>query len=64
LPETLPNDFDQVLDYNARMGRRIIALATKNLQSMKLREINLLKRSDLEKNLTFIGLLLFENKIK
>jgi cation-transporting ATPase 13A3/4/5 len=64
LPESLPSDFDRVLDYNARMGRRIIGLATKNLQKMKLKDAKLLKRSDLENDLTFIGLLLFENKIK
>ncbi|RDD38190.1 putative cation-transporting ATPase 13A3 [Trichoplax sp. H2] len=63
--ETVPYDFTRILREYTTHGYRVIALAHKQLESEILPEnISQLSNHDLEKNMTFVGLLLFQNKLK
>ncbi|KAJ1992246.1 hypothetical protein GGI26_002398 [Coemansia sp. RSA 1358] len=61
--DTLPRDFDQVLLDYTNHGYRVIALAGKPLK-MSWHKIQRLKRDNVEQDLIFMGLLIFENKLK
>lgn len=45
-------------------GYRVIALATKELTSMTEQSAQTCKREEIETGLTFLGFLIFENKLK
>ena len=45
-------------------GYRVIALSVKDLPDSSYREIQGLKRDGIERDLTFLGLLILENKLK
>ncbi|XP_072036622.1 polyamine-transporting ATPase 13A3-like [Amphiura filiformis] len=63
LRETIPAEFNQVLDSYAREGFRVLALASTIVDALpnQAREI---KRNDVEKDLIFIGLMVMQNKLK
>jgi cation-transporting ATPase 13A3/4/5 len=63
LPETIPVNFDAVLEKYTKDGKRVLALATKVLKE-KYPDIMIAEQKDLEKGLTFIGFLIMENKLK
>ncbi|KAJ2357883.1 hypothetical protein GGF43_001189 [Coemansia sp. RSA 2618] len=63
LTETMPGDFDAVLDAHTQCGYRVIALAGKPLK-VSADDAQQLKRSDIECNLVFMGFLVFENRLK
>ena len=63
-PETIPSDYDKLLDHYTRQGYRVIACATKTLKSLDWPRIKKMKRQEAESNLNFLGFIIFENKLK
>ena len=62
--ETIPSDYDKLLDHYTRQGYRVIACATKHLQSLDWRRISRTSRQEAESDLKFLGFIIFENKLK
>ena len=61
--ETVPDNFDEILQLYTECGYRVLALAHRTL------EINYIKsqkipRDEVEKDLTFLGFLVMQNKLK
>ena len=56
--ETLPINYDSHLEYLSKMGYRVLAIASANLDTLDI------KRTEAEQNLEFLGLLVLENKLK
>lgn len=70
LPETIPENYNELLYHYTHNGFRIIACATKSLKHPKripatdLSFIGQLTRENVESDLEFIGFIVFENKLK
>ncbi|XP_039706576.1 putative cation-transporting ATPase 13A5 [Pteropus medius] len=62
--ETVPKNFPQELRNYTMQGFRVIALAHKTLKIKKLSEVESLSRETVESELTFLGLLIMENRLK
>ncbi|XP_054556429.1 probable cation-transporting ATPase 13A5 isoform X2 [Talpa occidentalis] len=62
--ETVPKNFLQELRNYTLQGFRVIALAHKILKMGKLSEVACLVREMVESELTFLGLLIMENRLK
>ena len=62
-PETIPLNFDQVLNSYTTKGYRVLAMAAKGLR-MEFQQSQIIAREDAEKNLIFLGLLIVKNKLK
>ncbi|KAJ1952430.1 hypothetical protein EC988_003559, partial [Linderina pennispora] len=60
---TIPSDFDSALDQYTQSGYRVIALAGKPLH-MSYRKTAALERNEVECDLTFMGFMVFENRLK
>ncbi|XP_013386039.1 probable cation-transporting ATPase 13A3 isoform X2 [Lingula anatina] len=64
-PETVPEDWQDILEVYTRDGYRVIALATKKLDpSITWDDTQNLSRNKVECDLEFLGLLIMENKLK
>ncbi|KAI9037383.1 putative P-type ATPase [Aspergillus affinis] len=63
-PETLPRDFEDLLNQYTHQGYRVIACAAKYEQRLSWMKVQKLSRAEAESNLEFIGLIIFENKLK
>ncbi|KAK1148276.1 hypothetical protein N8T08_010085 [Aspergillus melleus] len=63
-PETLPHDFEDLLNQYTHQGYRVIACAAKYEQRLSWMKVQKLTRVEAESNLEFIGLIIFENKLK
>ena len=65
-PETVPSNYKRVLDDYASHGFRILGLAYKSVpvNMAKTGRINKLSREEVEADLTFLGLIILENRIK
>ncbi|KAG8223415.1 hypothetical protein J437_LFUL003688 [Ladona fulva] len=64
-PNSVPSDITSVLASYTRKGFRVLALATKSLPtSMTGKEVEEMEREEVESDLNFLGLILFENKLK
>ncbi|KAF4020878.1 hypothetical protein G4228_012424, partial [Cervus hanglu yarkandensis] len=63
-PETVPKNFPKELRNYTVQGFRVIALAHKVLKMEKLSEVESLTREHVESELTFLGLLIMENRLK
>lgn len=61
---SLPNDYDKVLLDFAKLGYRVLAIAYNPIQEYSIDEIKQLSRDDVEKDLTFLGFIIMENKLK
>ncbi|KAF5282157.1 hypothetical protein FQR65_LT02854 [Abscondita terminalis] len=61
-PETLPGDFQTRFTETANKGYRVVALAYKKLITQE--DPANIKRSDIERDLIFLGLLIMQNKLK
>ena len=61
---SLPENFDSILNSYAKEGYRIIALASKLLPNMNYRKSQTIQRDEVESNLTFLGFLVMENRLK
>uniref|UniRef100_A0A8C5WFV6 Cation-transporting ATPase n=1 Tax=Leptobrachium leishanense TaxID=445787 RepID=A0A8C5WFV6_9ANUR len=63
-PGTVPYNFQKELEYCTSQGFRVIALAYKVLTTNNSFDAKSLERDDVESDLTFLGLLIMENKLK
>ncbi|KAJ2779084.1 hypothetical protein H4R18_004212 [Coemansia javaensis] len=66
IPATVPADFEQVLDAHTQNGYRVIALAGRRLEAAAAAaaDAGRLERAEVERDLTFMCLLVFENRLK
>jgi cation-transporting P-type ATPase 13A2 len=53
-----------VLEFYTHHGYRVIALAAKSLPNVSAKRAQRLKRQEAESDLTFLGFIVFENKLK
>jgi len=63
-PETVPNNYNEVLDEYTRQGYRVIALAHRLVEIRSIHKLQKVQREDLEEDLTFLGLVVLENRLK
>uniref|UniRef100_A0A8C5QCH5 Cation-transporting ATPase n=1 Tax=Leptobrachium leishanense TaxID=445787 RepID=A0A8C5QCH5_9ANUR len=63
-PETVPPSFLERLDCYTSQGFRVIGLAYRSLEAELLPQVQLLEREHVETELTFLGLLIMENRLK
>ena len=63
-PETLPEDFNEVLMNNTSKGKRVIALSYKYLPDFNEKDVDTVEREDIESDLIFLGFLVMSNNIK
>ncbi|KIY53967.1 Ca-transporting ATPase [Fistulina hepatica ATCC 64428] len=59
-----PRDYDKVLAYYTHRGYRVIAIAGKSVEGLTWLKAQRLKREQAESDLQFLGLVVFENKLK
>ncbi|KAJ5220798.1 cation-transporting ATPase [Penicillium citrinum] len=64
VPESLPSDYDDLLNHYTHKGYRVIACATKYERKLSWMKVQKLSRADAESNLEFVGFIIFENKLK
>ena len=60
---SLPDNYDSILNYNIKEGNQIIALAY-SYKNINIKNINTIDRSKLESDLRFLGFLIIKNNIK
>lgn len=65
VPESIPAEFDNILDEYTRKGYRVIALGARQLDaSVSYLDVQNWSRDRFERDLQFLGLLVMENKLK
>ncbi|XP_034988881.2 polyamine-transporting ATPase 13A3 isoform X5 [Zootoca vivipara] len=63
--ETVPADFERVLEEYTRQGFRVIALAHRKLESkLTWHKVQNVARDAIEGNMNFLGLIVMQNKLK
>ena len=60
---SLPDNYDIILNYNIKEGNQIIALAY-SYKNINIKNIDIIDREKLESDLRFLGFLIIKNKIK
>jgi cation-transporting ATPase 13A2 len=64
-PTTLvPKDFEDLLSYYTHRGFRVIGCATKHIPKINWVKVQKMQRVEAESGLTFVGFIIFENKLK
>ncbi|KAI7892078.1 uncharacterized protein EV154DRAFT_506232 [Mucor mucedo] len=63
-PESMPEDYQERLYKYTHRGYRVIACASRQLAGVKWHKLHKLKRNEVETGLTFLGFIVFENKLK
>ncbi|XP_050015721.1 polyamine-transporting ATPase 13A3 isoform X2 [Alexandromys fortis] len=64
-PETVPIDFEKVLEDYTKQGFRVIALAHRKLESkLTWHKVQHISRDAIENNMDFMGLIIMQNKLK
>ncbi|XP_058151540.1 polyamine-transporting ATPase 13A3 isoform X3 [Dasypus novemcinctus] len=64
-PETVPADFEKVLEDYTKQGFRVIALAHRKLESkLTWHKVQNINRDAIENNMDFMGLIIMQNKLK
>ncbi|EGR30929.1 hypothetical protein IMG5_120940 [Ichthyophthirius multifiliis] len=63
IPSTIPENFHTVLDFYARKGFRVLAFGIRVFKA-DYRQILKMEREQMEQMLTFVGLIIMENKLK
>ncbi|THH29198.1 hypothetical protein EUX98_g5000 [Antrodiella citrinella] len=63
-PDSFPQDYDDILSYYTKRGYRVIAIAGKSMEGLTWLKAQKLKREQAESGLRFLGLIIFENKLK
>lgn len=61
--DSFPTDYEELLAFYTHKGFRVIACATKTLKVNWLK-MQKMKREEAEKDLEFVGFIIFENKLK
>ncbi|EGR27385.1 hypothetical protein IMG5_196550, partial [Ichthyophthirius multifiliis] len=61
--DTIPDSFHNVLDFYATKGFRVLGFGVRTLK-LNYRQIQKVERDEIEKDLTFVGLIIMENKLK
>ncbi|KAK0551268.1 hypothetical protein OC846_001097 [Tilletia horrida] len=61
---SFPEDYDDLLTYYTKHGYRVIACAGKTMAGMSWIKAQRLRREQAESGLRFLGLIIFENKLK
>ena len=64
MPSSLPPDFEHVLDGLTNDGLRVLAIAGGTVNAATWQEARQLHREQVETGLTFLGLVVFENRVK
>lgn len=64
LPETVPENYHELLESYTKQGFRVIALAHRLVESQSINKLQKVQREDLEHGLTFLGLVVLENRLK
>ncbi|KAF2457334.1 hypothetical protein BDY21DRAFT_39066 [Lineolata rhizophorae] len=62
--ESFPADYEDLLSHYTHRGFRVIACATKSIPKLNWVKVQKMKREEAETNLTFVGFIIFENKLK
>lgn len=62
--DSFPKDYDDLLGYYTKHGYRVIACAGKTMPGMSWIKAQRMRREQAESGLKFLGLMIFENKIK
>jgi len=60
---TVPKNFHQTLSWYAQKGYRIIAMAHRSIKKNYVK-VQKMQREEFEENLTFLGLIIMENREK
>lgn len=60
----VPKDYDSIIRSYAACGFRVLACAARNVHKMNWAKLQKLPRSQAETDLTLLGLIVFENKVK
>lgn len=60
----VPHDYDDLLSYYTKRGYRVIAMAGKSIEGLSWLKAQRLNREHVEADLYFLGLIIFENKLK
>ncbi|KAI8924811.1 hypothetical protein BC831DRAFT_463710 [Entophlyctis helioformis] len=63
-PESLPPDYDEQLRAYTHHGYRVIACAYRKLEGVSCSAVHKMKRAAVERDLQFLGFIVFENKLK
>lgn len=63
-PDSFPSDYDEQLAYYTHKGYRVIGCATKHIKKLTWVKAQKMTRADVESDLDFVGLIIFENKLK
>jgi len=64
IKESLPLDYTERLSYYTHHGYRVIACAYKSVPTLNFVRAQRVKREQVESDLTFLGFIVFENKLK
>ncbi|KIY66889.1 P-type ATPase [Cylindrobasidium torrendii FP15055 ss-10] len=62
--DSFPQDYGDLLSYYTKNGYRVIAIAGKSIEGLSWLKAQRMKREQAESGLRFLGLIIFENKIK
>ncbi|CAH0549371.1 unnamed protein product [Brassicogethes aeneus] len=62
--DSVPDNFQEVFEDYTHKGYRVIALAHKRLTTTKITKIKNMSREDVENDLTLLGLIVLENRLK
>ncbi|KAI0682979.1 Ca-transporting ATPase [Cytidiella melzeri] len=62
--DSFPDDYDDLLAYYTKRGYRVIAMAGKSIEGLTWLKAQKMKREQAESGLKFLGLIIFENKLK
>ncbi|KAJ3334978.1 hypothetical protein HDU93_006907 [Gonapodya sp. JEL0774] len=63
-PESIPHNCDSLLKEYTHHGYRVIAVGWKRLEGANWMRAMRMSRDDIEKDLSFLGFIVFENKVK
>ena len=60
----VPVDYEDLLNFYTHRGFRVIACATKHIETLEWTKVEIMRREDAECDLDFLGFIIFENKLK
>ncbi|KAJ3333841.1 hypothetical protein HDU76_002562 [Blyttiomyces sp. JEL0837] len=63
-PRSIPSEYDSLLKMYAHRGYRVIALAWRKLENVPWMKVMKMRREEIERDLDFLGFVIFENKLK